>query len=71
MSLGELYASIRERRRRSARQSDERGAQIRRRLQELLAVTMPTQVEASFANARNEHGTTMPIQRSLLKPRFL
>ena len=47
MSLGELYASIRERRRRSAQQSYEEGAQIRRRLQELLAVpSAAQQVEA-------------------------
>jgi len=55
MSLGELFASIRERRRRSAQQSHEEGAQIMRRLQELLAVPTPTQeVAASFTNARIE-----------------
>jgi hypothetical protein len=56
MSLGELFASIRERRRRSAQQSLEEGAQIMRRLQELLAVPAPTQeVETSFTNARIEN----------------
>jgi hypothetical protein len=42
MSLGTLFASIRERRRRSAQQPYEKGAQIRRRLQDLLAVPAPT-----------------------------
>ncbi len=56
MSLGELFASITERRRRSAHQRYEEGAQIRRRLQELLAVPSPTQeVAASFTNARIEN----------------
>jgi hypothetical protein len=40
--LGELFASIRERRRRSVQQRYEEGAQIRRRLQELLAIHIPT-----------------------------
>ena len=43
MSLGELLASISERRRRSAQQSNEKGAQITRRLQELLADPTPKQ----------------------------
>jgi hypothetical protein len=43
MSLRELLASIRERRRRSAQQSHEEGAQIRRRLQELLGAPAPMQ----------------------------
>jgi hypothetical protein len=56
MSLGDLFASIRERRRRSAQQSSEKGAQIRRRLQELLTVPSPTHVvEMSFTNARIEN----------------
>ena len=56
MSLGELFASIRERRRRSAQQTYEEGAQIRRRLQELLAVPTPTQaVETLFTNAHIEN----------------
>ena len=59
MSLGELFASIRERRRRSAQQSHEEGAQIMRRLQELLAVPSPPQeVAASFTNARIENDPT-------------
>jgi hypothetical protein len=51
MSLGELFASIRERRRRSAQQ----GAQISRRVLELLAVPTPTQVETPFTKARSEN----------------
>lgn len=58
MSLGELFASIRERRRRSAQQPYEEGAHIRRRLQELLVVPSPTQVETSFTNARIENHPT-------------
>ena len=59
MSLGELFASIRERRRRSAQQSYEEGAQIMRRLQELLAVPSPPQeVAAPFTNARIETDPT-------------
>ena len=51
MSLGELFASIRERRRRLAQQPYEEGAQIRRRLQELLAVPTPLhEVETPFTN---------------------
>jgi hypothetical protein len=55
MSLGELFASIKERRRRSAQQPYEKGAQIRRRLQELVAIPIPTQVETSSTNARIEN----------------
>jgi hypothetical protein len=56
MSLGKLFASITERRRRSAQQPYEEGAQIKRRLQELLAVPSPTQeVEISFSHARIEN----------------
>jgi len=52
MSLGELLASISERRRRSAQQSYEKGAQITRRLQELLADSTPKQeVETASTNA--------------------
>jgi len=54
MSLGELFASIKERRRRSAQQPYEKGAQIRRRLQELVAFPTPTLVETPFTNARIE-----------------
>jgi hypothetical protein len=43
MSLGQLIGSIIERRRRSARRSYEEGAQIKRRLQELISVPAPTQ----------------------------
>jgi hypothetical protein len=55
MSLGKLFASIRERRRRSAQRSREEGALIRRRLQDLLAVPTPTQVEAPSSYACNEN----------------
>ena len=43
MSLGKLLASIRERRRRPVQQPYEEGAQLRKRLQELLAAPSPTQ----------------------------
>jgi hypothetical protein len=55
MSPLKLFASIKERRRRSAQQPYEKGAQIRRRLQELVAFPTPTQVERSFTNARIEN----------------
>ena len=60
VSLGELFPSIRERLRRSARQPYEEGAQIRKRLQELLAVPTPTQeVVTPFTNARIEKEVTV------------
>jgi hypothetical protein len=56
MSLGKLFASITERRRRSAQQPYEEGAQIKRRLQELLTVPSPTQeVEIPLSHARIEN----------------
>jgi hypothetical protein len=56
MSLGEWFASMRERRRRSAQQAYEEGAQITRRLQELLAVPTPTQeVETPSIIVCGEH----------------
>ncbi len=59
MSPLKVFTSIRERRRRSAQQSLEEGAQIMRRLQELLAVPSPTQeVAAPFANERIENDPT-------------
>jgi hypothetical protein len=55
MSLGDLFASLTERRRRS-QQPYEEGAQIKRRLQELLAVPSSTQeVETPFSHARIEN----------------
>jgi hypothetical protein len=55
MSLEELFTSIRERRRRSAQQSYEEGAQIVRRLQELVGVPAPThKVETPSTNASIE-----------------
>lgn len=49
MSLAELIASVRERRRRSEQQSYEQGAQIMRRLHELLDVPTHT-IEALSPN---------------------
>jgi hypothetical protein len=55
MSLGELLASIRERRRRSAQQSCEEGARMISRLQELLDVRAQThKVETPSADASSE-----------------
>jgi hypothetical protein len=55
LALGELFASIRERRRLSARQSHDEGAQIRRRLQELLGVPVSEQqVETPSTDASSE-----------------
>ncbi len=68
MSLGELLASIRERRRRLAQQPYEEGAQIRRRLQELRAVPTPTQeIETPFTNARFENDPAYAQGRTALK----
>ena len=50
MSLGELFASIRERRRRSVQQRYEEGAQIRSRLQELLFI---------FLHRRRSHSPSL------------
>ena len=59
MSPLKLFASIKERRRRSAQQPYEKGAQIRRRLQELVAVPNPMQeAVTSFTNARIEDDPT-------------
>jgi len=55
MSSPKLLASIRERRRRSAEQSYEEGAQITRRVLELLGVPTPTQVETPSTNACGEN----------------
>ena len=55
MSPLKLLASIRERRRSSAEQSYEEGAQITRRVLELLGVPTPTQVEAPSNNACSEN----------------
>jgi hypothetical protein len=63
LALGELFASIRERRRRSAQQSREEGAQLRRRLQELLGVpVLEEQVETPSTNAGSENETAWPTQ---------
>jgi hypothetical protein len=59
MSLVELFTLIKERRRRPARQlTDEEGAQITRRVRELLAVPTPTRVEAPPANTGSENDPT-------------
>jgi len=58
MSPLKLFASMRERRRLAAQQSLEEGAQIMRRLQELLAVPTPQEVAAPFANACIENDPT-------------
>ena len=55
MSSLKLFASIRERRRRSAEQSHEEGAQITRRVLELLGVPTPTQVVTPPTNACREN----------------
>jgi hypothetical protein len=57
MLLLEFFASMSERRRRSAQQSYEEGAQIRRRLQELLGVPkLMQEVErpSPYAGSENE-----------------
>jgi hypothetical protein len=58
MSPLKLFASIRGRRRRSAQQSYEEGAEITRRVLELLAVPTPTQVETPSTNARGGNDPT-------------
>jgi hypothetical protein len=58
MSLGALFASIKERRRRSAEQSCEEGARIIKRLQELLAVPTSQQKAETPSNASGETGQT-------------
>jgi hypothetical protein len=61
MSLAEWFASIRKGRRRSAPQSTyEEGAQITRRLQELLANSNPTKVE-NPPNASSEDGRELRV----------
>jgi len=59
----ELLASIRVRRRRSAQQSIEaEGAQISRRLRELLDVAKPKQVETFKTRTGNDPGHSSPCQ---------
>jgi hypothetical protein len=61
MLLKGVFASIRERRRRSGEQSCEEGARIMNRLHELLAVPMPTpKVEAPPLNTSGENGPACP-----------
>jgi hypothetical protein len=58
MSPRKLFAFIRERRRRSAQHSTEEGAQITRRLQELLAAAPTQEVDTISAKARSENDPT-------------
>ncbi len=59
LALGELFASIRDRRRLSGHQSHDEGAQIRRRLQELLGVPVSEQqVETPSTKASVETDQT-------------
>jgi hypothetical protein len=59
MSLKELFASITGHGRHSARQSTEEGAEIMRRVLELLSAPAPTQeVEASSTHACGENDST-------------
>ncbi len=53
MFLQKLFASIRARRRSTQQRTDEEGAQISRRLRELLDVTKPAQVEMPFTRAHS------------------
>jgi hypothetical protein len=55
MFLQELFAWVRARRRRSRQRTDEKGAEILRRLQELNGVTKPKQVEAPSTRAHSEN----------------
>ncbi len=67
MSPAELFASIRERRRRSEQQSYEEGAQLRRRLQELLDVPTPTQkieTPSIYASSENEPASRLNLRVS-------
>jgi hypothetical protein len=57
MSPLRWFASIRERRRRSAQEASEEGARIARRLQELLAVPTLTKVEIASINVCGENET--------------
>lgn len=57
MFLRRLFASIRARRRSTQQRTDEEGAQISRRLQELSDVTKPKQVETpTKAHSGNDPG---------------
>jgi hypothetical protein len=56
MFLQKLFASIRARRRSTQQRTDEEGAQISRRLRELLDVTKPAQVEMPFTRAHSGSG---------------
>lgn len=68
MSPLKFFASIRERRRRSEEKSYEQGAQILRRLQELLATPTPTQETTAvpFTNTQCERPDWLPRRSSIL-----
>ncbi|HEX9111984.1 MAG TPA: hypothetical protein VF845_10935 [Terriglobales bacterium] len=68
MSLVDLFASIKERRRHSAEQSYEEGAQITRRLQELLSVPNPTLGDTPSTSARSENDPTTRVKPTALMP---
>jgi hypothetical protein len=67
MLLAELFASIRERRRVSAQQSYEAGAQITRRLQELLSVPNPAPVETASTNPGSDNDPPVRLRPAILK----
>ncbi len=68
MLLAELFTSIKERRRLSAQQSYEEGAQITRRLKELLSVPNPTLAETPSTNARSDPDPNMRVRPTILRP---
>jgi hypothetical protein len=56
MFLRKLFALIRANRHSAQQHNDEKGALISRRLQELLDVTKPTQVEMPFTKTHSGNG---------------
>jgi hypothetical protein len=68
MLFAELFASVRERRRHSAQQSYEEGAQITRRLQELLSVPNPALGETPSTSACSETDPTIRVKPTALVP---
>ncbi len=70
MSLSEFFASRTERRRRSAQQSYEEGAQLRRRLQELLGgvPTAGQTVETPSTNASSENEPACLLNAGFSEP---
>jgi len=68
MSPLKLFASIRERRRLAAQQSLEEGAQIMRRLQELLALPAPQEVIANVRIENDNGRLPRPLPTLVLEP---